>query len=77
MRGVVSENGKQSTASKPAAPSLCSHIVTNRDSETALTIMAVETPLIMKAMTVSPLFPRPFSRKGRREFHESLARLSH
>jgi hypothetical protein len=31
---------------------------------------------MMKVMTVS-LFPCPFSRKGRREFRESLARLSH
>jgi hypothetical protein len=38
--------------------------------------MTIETPKIIKVMTVS-LFPRPFSREGRREFRESLARLSH
>jgi hypothetical protein len=37
--------------------------------------MTVETPLMMKAMTV-PLFTRPFAHEGR-EFRESLARLSH
>jgi hypothetical protein len=39
-------------------------------------MMTVETTQIMKAITV-PLVPCPFSRKGRREFRESLARLSH
>jgi hypothetical protein len=38
--------------------------------------MTVDISQIMKAMTV-PLFPCPFSRKGRREVRESLARLSH
>jgi hypothetical protein len=42
----------------------------------ALTVMTIETPQIMKVMTVSPL-PRPFSRERRREIRESLARLSH
>jgi len=39
--------------------------------------MTSETPQIMKVMTVFPLFPRPFSREGRREVRESHARLSH
>jgi hypothetical protein len=38
--------------------------------------MTVEIPRMMKVMTV-PLFPGPFSREGRREVRESLARLSH
>ncbi|RDE52371.1 MAG: hypothetical protein DVS81_00990 [Candidatus Accumulibacter meliphilus] len=40
-----------------------------------LTVMTVETPRMMKVMTVA-LFPRPFSRRGRRAVRESLARLS-
>jgi hypothetical protein len=38
--------------------------------------MTVEIPRMLKVMTV-PLFSRPFSRERRREFRESLARLSH
>jgi len=41
-----------------------------------LTVMTVETPVMMKVMTV-PLIPDPSPACGRREIRESLTRLSH
>ncbi|EXI86482.1 MAG: hypothetical protein AW12_02153 [Candidatus Accumulibacter sp. BA-94] len=41
-----------------------------------LTVMTVETPLMMKVMTVA-LLPGRFPAPGRRAIRESLTRLSH
>ncbi|HCN67668.1 MAG TPA: hypothetical protein DIT03_05220 [Candidatus Accumulibacter sp.] len=41
-----------------------------------LTVMTVETPVMMKVMTVA-LIPDPSPACGRREIRESLTRLSH
>ena len=41
-----------------------------------LTVMTVETPLMMKVMTVA-LIPGPSPAHGRREVRESQTRLSH
>jgi len=49
----------------------------DRRSCTPLTVMTCRDTPDHESHDRFPLFPRPFSRKGRRELRESLTRLSH